>query len=217
MPEDSHARRILKLTRPYFRSLSIATFFLLLSSGISLSIPWLIRKPIDLILTKREIPSLATFLGLIMLFVIQALFSFTHNYLSDSVGERLLADLRVKLFAHLETLSPLFYRSSDRGTPFQDDERPGRGSDHGDGDAGQLHPTSIGLNWWCGDYLLHELAADPACPLADSDRGLGRAIDGKTLKSTLHFRAGSTGENNHSDGRDDLRNPDDQVLRPRGL
>ncbi len=115
MPDDSHTRRIFKLAQPYFCILALATFFLLLSSGISLSIPWLIREPIDLILTKREIPSFATFFGLILLFMIQALFSFAHNYLSDSVGERLLADLRVKLFSHLETLSLPFFTGRRTG------------------------------------------------------------------------------------------------------
>lgn len=115
MPEDSHGRRIFKLARPYLPTLALATVFLLLSSGISLSIPWLIRKPIDLILTEREIPSFATFLGLILLFIIQALFSFAHNYLSDSVGEHLLADLRVKLFSHLQTLSLPFFTGRRTG------------------------------------------------------------------------------------------------------
>ena len=108
-------RRILNYARPYWKSLAFATFLLLLSSGISLSIPWIVRGPIDGILSRREIPSFLTLIGLISLFMLQALFSFGHNYLSGAVGQKVLADLRVALFSHLQGLSLPFFSGRRTG------------------------------------------------------------------------------------------------------
>ncbi len=115
MAKASNSWRILNYARPYVRTLAIATAFLLISSGISLSIPWIVRGPIDDILTRREIPSLLALFGLILLFMVQALFSFTHNYLSGAVGQRVLADLRVHLFSHLQSLSLPFFSGRRTG------------------------------------------------------------------------------------------------------
>ncbi len=103
------ARRILGYARPYWKILTYATLCLILSSGISLSLPWIVRKPIDLMVTQKQIPALSTLIGLVSLFLIQAFLSFGHNYLSGAAGQRVLTDLRVRLFSHLQTLSLPFF------------------------------------------------------------------------------------------------------------
>ncbi len=109
MKRGQDTRRILRYAGPYWKSLTLATTLLLLSSGISLSLPWIVRGPVDVMLTQKRIPELSTLLGLITLFLIQACFSFGHNYLSGAVGQRVLADLRVGLFSHIQTLSLPFF------------------------------------------------------------------------------------------------------------
>lgn len=105
----AHPRRVLQYARPYWRILSLATLCLLLSSGISLSLPWLLRDPVNIMLAQKSIPDINIFVALIVLFFIQALLSFGHNYLSGAVGQRVLADLRVGLFSHLQSLSLPFF------------------------------------------------------------------------------------------------------------
>ncbi|MEC4677845.1 MAG: ABC transporter ATP-binding protein [Nitrospirota bacterium] len=105
----TQTRRVLTYAHPYWRTLSLATLCLLLSSGISLSLPWLLRDPVNIMLAQKSIPDVNIFIALIVLFFIQALFSFAHNYLSGSVGQRVLADLRVGLFSHLQSLSLHFF------------------------------------------------------------------------------------------------------------
>ncbi len=58
---------------------------------------------------QKSIPDINLFVALIGLFFIQALLSFGHNYLSGAVGQGVLADLRVGLFAHLQSLSLPFF------------------------------------------------------------------------------------------------------------
>lgn len=111
MKQAAQTRRIIAYARPYWRTLTAATVCLLLSSGISLSLPWILREPVDVMLAQKRIPALETLIGLVSLFLIQALLSFAHNYLSGAVGQRVLADLRMGLFSHLQTLSlPFFLR-----------------------------------------------------------------------------------------------------------
>lgn len=99
------------MSRPYLKWMSAATLFLLLSSLISLSLPWIVRHQVDQILLRRETPSLLFLIGLLALFFLQALFSFGHNYLLGAVGQQVLANLRMALFSHLQSLSlPFFSR-----------------------------------------------------------------------------------------------------------
>lgn len=89
----------------------LATSFLLFSSLISLGIPWLVRRQVDTVLIQGELGSTMILAGFVSLFLIQAIFSFGHNYLSGMVGQQLLAQLRLELFSHLQTLSlPFFSR-----------------------------------------------------------------------------------------------------------
>ncbi len=106
---QTQTRRVLTYARPYWRTLSLATLCLLLSSGISLSLPWLLCDPVNIMLAQKSIPDLNIFMALIVLFFIQTLLSFAHNYLSGAVGQRVLADLRVGLFSHLQSLSLHFF------------------------------------------------------------------------------------------------------------
>lgn len=115
MKKGANARRILHYALPYWKTLAFAALLLLLSSGISLSIPWIVRGPVDNILAQRKIPSPTALIGLICIFLIQAFFSFSHNYLSGAVGQRVLFDLRVGLFSHLQTLSISFFSTRRTG------------------------------------------------------------------------------------------------------
>ncbi len=95
--------------------MALAALFLLLSSLLSLAIPWIIRGPVDAIFLHRESIPATLFFGLILLFLIQSLFSFGHNYFMGRVGQRVLARLRIALFSHLQTLSLSFFTKRRTG------------------------------------------------------------------------------------------------------
>ncbi|MFQ5580979.1 MAG: ABC transporter ATP-binding protein [Nitrospiria bacterium] len=115
MDKEGVPRRILGYGRPYWRRMLFATVLLLLSSSISLGLPWIVRRPIDMILSGREIPTPTAFFALLFLFLLQAIFSFGHNYISGAVGQHVLADLRVALFSHLQSLSLPFFSQRRTG------------------------------------------------------------------------------------------------------
>ena len=117
MPKlNANLRRLLSYARPYWRTMGVAAFFLLLSSLSNLAIPWLLRYLIDAVFVRKDYSGLSKLsAGLIGLFVVQAAFSFGHNYLIGAVGQRVLADFRVRLFEHLQGLSVRFFAKSRTG------------------------------------------------------------------------------------------------------
>jgi len=96
--------------------MGVASFFLLLSTLANLAIPFLLRYLIDAVFVRKDFSGLSNLAGgLIALFVVQAFFSFGHNYLIGAVGQRVLADFRVRLFDHLQGLSVRFYAKRRTG------------------------------------------------------------------------------------------------------
>ncbi|HCT51477.1 MAG TPA: ABC transporter ATP-binding protein, partial [Balneola sp.] len=82
----------------------------LLASGIWLTVPLGLRELLDAVFEKGD-GSLLNLLaiGLIGLFVLQSLFSFTGNYFVEWVGERVVTDLRKKVYEHLHRLGFKFF------------------------------------------------------------------------------------------------------------
>src|SRR5215470_8328238 len=109
-------RRIVALLRPYRGRLVIAGLLLIISSGLGLIFPLIIRSLLNTILLQRD-EQLLNFVveGLFVLFVAQALVGAVEGYLVTSVGERLTFSLRTALFRHLQRLPLSFYDARRTG------------------------------------------------------------------------------------------------------
>ena len=103
-------RRLVLLSRPYWRWLLAGGICLLIASLLGLVLPQLVRGLIDGIFVSRGRASLRpTVIGLVAVFGVQALFNFGQTYLLSYTGERLVADLRRRLYGHLQGLSTGFF------------------------------------------------------------------------------------------------------------
>ncbi len=102
--------KIFALSKPYRRRFYFATVVVLLASGIWLTVPLGLRELLDAVFDKGD-ESLLNLLavGLIGLFILQALFSFAGNYHLEWVGERVVTDLRKKVYEHLHRLGFRFF------------------------------------------------------------------------------------------------------------
>src|SRR5947199_9825178 len=95
-----------RLTAPYKARTTFSIFSLLLATATALAPPFLPKYAIDDGIRKQD-------LGALWVIVIAFLFaglanwgmSYVQTYLTGWVGERILADLRNKLFGHLQRLS----------------------------------------------------------------------------------------------------------------
>ncbi len=119
-PDDSKRRsltslwvtlgQIFKLTIPYRNRLALALILVLLSSVVWLAVPLGLRALLDAVFeegNRRLLDLLA--LGLLTLFLLQAGLGFGGFYHLGWVGERIVADLRRRLYAHLHSLSLRFF------------------------------------------------------------------------------------------------------------
>ncbi len=109
-------RRIAGLLRPYTARIVVAALLLILSSGLGLVFPLVIRNLLDTILVQRDQQLLNEVVGfLFVVFLAQMGVSSIEGYLVTALGERLTFDLRTTLFRHLQRLSLSFFDSRRTG------------------------------------------------------------------------------------------------------
>lgn len=102
--------RIFALSKPYRTRFYTATGLVLIGSGIWLSVPLGLRQLLDAVFEQGDANLLNLLsMGLILLFFLQAFFTFTGNYHLEWVGERVITDLRKKVYEHLHRLGFKFF------------------------------------------------------------------------------------------------------------
>jgi subfamily B ATP-binding cassette protein MsbA len=133
-------RRLLELVKPYWVKLGLAMICMVLFS-LSTSVQALLVKPVidGVFLNKEKMPPLVMkiivqlhleklFLvegmemlrilpiAIILLFLLRGIFNYGQAYLMNFVGLKVIADLREKLYNHLQTLSLSFFTKTPTGT-----------------------------------------------------------------------------------------------------
>ncbi len=104
--------RLLSYVKPYRARLAVAVLSLLFAGLLALIMPQLMRFLVDAALVDRNPRKVdAAAILLVGLFAGQALFGFLRSYLLSYMGERIVADIRVQLYAHLMSLSVSFFES----------------------------------------------------------------------------------------------------------
>ncbi len=105
-----------RLTRPYRLRTFFSVFSLLAATATSLAPPYLAKYALDDAINDRTGTRLVLIVGL---FVAAGLanwgMTYVETYMTGWVGERILADLRKRLFAHLQRLSLGFYERNRAG------------------------------------------------------------------------------------------------------
>ncbi|MBO6524639.1 MAG: ATP-binding cassette domain-containing protein [Balneolaceae bacterium] len=102
--------KIFALSKPYRGRFYTATVLVLIGSGIWLTVPLGLRELLDAVFEQGDEGLLNLLaVGLLGLFVLQAVFTFTGNYFLEWVGERVVTDLRKKVYEHLHRLGFRFF------------------------------------------------------------------------------------------------------------
>ena len=117
-PDDPHVdpRRILRLFRPYTGRLVLVGLLIAASSLVSLGSPFLLRGIIDDALPHRDTRLLALLaLGMIGVAVVSTIVGVYQTLLSTTIGQRIMRDLRVAVYAHLQRMSLAFFTKTRTG------------------------------------------------------------------------------------------------------
>src|SRR5437868_12427400 len=105
-----------QLTAPYRTRTTLSIFSLLLATATALAPPFLSKYAIDDGIRQHDLGALWV---IVAVFLLAGLanwgMSYVQTYLTGWVGERILADLRMKLFGHLQRLSLGFFERNRAG------------------------------------------------------------------------------------------------------
>ena len=115
-------KQLLPFITPYRGVLALALLCLLVAAGASLSLPIGVRLVIDEGFSSETVRSAGTisaidgyFLALFGVAIVLAVFSAARFYLVSWLGERVVADVRNAVYAHVITLSPNFFEVTRSG------------------------------------------------------------------------------------------------------
>lgn len=112
-------RRIGALFRPYRVSLSITIVLVLVSAAVSVLPPLLTKQAFDLGLFPGGGPNLPVLIRLVLtmvvLWVASAAIGVWQTYLTATVGNRVMGDLRIRLFGHLQAMELAFFTRTKTG------------------------------------------------------------------------------------------------------
>ena len=113
---ERERRRIMRLFAPYRMRLSGVLALIVFSSGLSMISPFLLRAVLDDALLKHNEKLLTELvLGMIAVAVATSALSVVQTYISNEIGQRVMHDLRVAVYRHLQRLSLAFFTRTRAG------------------------------------------------------------------------------------------------------
>jgi ATP-binding cassette subfamily B protein len=111
---DRH--RILALFRPYRVRLTIVLLLIVVSSGVSMLNPFLLRDVLNKGILQHDTRLLTELvLAMIGITIGTNAFAVWQTYMSNSVGQRVLHDLRTAVYRHLQRMSLAFFTRTRTG------------------------------------------------------------------------------------------------------
>jgi subfamily B ATP-binding cassette protein MsbA len=109
-------KRLLNYIRPYWRVMTLSILALMVSVALSLILPLAVRNLVDFVFVDENAGNLNRLAGgLLVVFTLQALFGFAHEYTLAYVGEHAIADIRTSVYRHLQELPLSFYAERRTG------------------------------------------------------------------------------------------------------
>jgi len=111
---DTH--RILALFKPYRGRLGAVLLLIVISAGVSIYQPFLLRKALDVGIFKHDETVLTdTVLAMIGIAIFTNSASVWQTYMSNVVGQRVMHDLRASVYQHLQKMSLAFFTRTRTG------------------------------------------------------------------------------------------------------
>lgn len=115
MPPDTF-QRFLTLIRPQRWRIALGVSLILAASFLTLPAPWILKLLIDDALPHRDLRQFGWLLAAFTaLFLLRAWLTLVRNRVLQFSAMRIVCDLRIQLFAHLQTLSLRYFDANQTG------------------------------------------------------------------------------------------------------
>ena len=109
-------RRVLALFAPYRKRIAVVMLLMVVASATGLAGPFLLRAIIDQALPQNDIGLLLWLVaGMVLVALLSAIIGAGQVILASRIGQTVLHDLRVRLYAHLQSLSLRFFTGTRVG------------------------------------------------------------------------------------------------------
>ena len=106
----TNLKRLIAFIRPYDKPMLLAAGLLVGVALLNMAMLWVVRGAVDAFLQEPDRAALdGAVLLLLGLFTAQGLLTMGHSYLIAFIGQRVVADFRIRLFRHLGSLSLGFF------------------------------------------------------------------------------------------------------------
>lgn len=104
--------RLVPYLKPHWHTLIIGTVMALAVSAAEGSIAWLVKPAMDGIFVRRDLLMLKLIpLAVLGVYLVKGIGRFGQSYMTGAVGERVVAQLRRDLYAHIQTQSLSYFAS----------------------------------------------------------------------------------------------------------
>src|SRR5256714_3210427 len=112
----TEVRRIARLSRPSRGRLTAVLALILVSAGLGMVSPFLLRQVLDTAIPQRDTTLLTWLvLGMIGVSVATGALGVAQTWMSNVVGQRVMHDLRSAVYRHLQRLSLAFFTRTRTG------------------------------------------------------------------------------------------------------
>jgi ATP-binding cassette, subfamily B, bacterial len=109
-------RRVRGLFRPHRKRLSAVLGLIILSAGLGMVSPFLLRAVLDTAIPERDTTLLTVLVaGMIAIAIATGVLGVGQTWLSNSVGQRVMHELRSAVYRHLQRLSLAFFTRTRTG------------------------------------------------------------------------------------------------------
>lgn len=111
--------RLIKFAKPYWLLLAVSGISILAITVLNLIGPWLIRDLMNILTDNFSEASMGAIRNIALIlagtYLLKILFRFLNNYLSHKAAWNLVADMRVRVYDHLQKLSLKYYQDKQTG------------------------------------------------------------------------------------------------------
>jgi ATP-binding cassette subfamily B protein len=118
LPPDAYVplSRIARLFHPYRGRLTVLLGLIVLAAGIGVVSPFLLRAVLDTAIPQHDTKLLTLLvLGMVAVSVSSGVIGVAQTWLSNSIGQRVMHDLRSAVYAHLQRMSLAFFTRTHTG------------------------------------------------------------------------------------------------------
>jgi subfamily B ATP-binding cassette protein MsbA len=110
-------KTLFRLVKPYWQRVVLAGIISIFISGINASIAWLVKPALDDVLVKKDITLIILLpIGIFVIFILRGVFTFFHEYLMRSASQKMVMNLRNRLYSHIIHLPVSYFGNNSSGS-----------------------------------------------------------------------------------------------------